>query len=129
MAAINQLQLHPTAAALNGAARLAHRGARPMLMAAASDAFLAFNDWLTKVPGFGPNGELGILEDEVAAVLASAVRPGEGAADAAGQQSGVFTHALVASRWQAVWDRLLADGFVPCFLACLPLSRARAQKQ
>ena len=43
MAAINNLQLHPTAAALNGARRLAHRGAQPKLMADAGDTLVVFN--------------------------------------------------------------------------------------
>ena len=73
MAAINQLQLHPTAAALNGAARLAHRGAQPKLMADAGDTLVSYNAWLTKEVGFGPHGEVGLLEEEVSSLLASAV--------------------------------------------------------
>ena len=107
MAAINQLQLHPTAAALNGAALLAHRGAQPKLMADAADTLLGYNAWLSKEAGYGPNGEVGVLEEEISSVLASAVRPGDGAADAAGDPPGVFTHGLLAARWQQVWDQLL----------------------
>ena len=44
-------------------------------------------------------------------MLANAVRPGDGAVDAAGNSPGVFTHGLDAARWQQVWDQLLADGF------------------
>ena len=54
MAAINQIQLHPTAAALNGAALLAHRGAQPKLKADAADTLLAYNAWLSKEAGYGP---------------------------------------------------------------------------
>ena len=111
MAAINQLQLHPTAAALNGAALLAHRGAQPKLMADAADTLLGYNAWLSKEAGYGPHGEVGVLEEEISSVLANAVRPGDGAADAAGNPPGVFTHGLLAARWQLVWDQLLADGF------------------
>ena len=105
MAAINQLQLHPTAAALNGAARLAHRGAQPKLMADAGDTLVVYNAWLSKEMGFGPNGEVGLLEEEISSQLANAVRPGDAAVDAAGIQPGVFTHGLVAVRWQQVWDQ------------------------
>ena len=113
MAANNSMLMHPAAAALNGAARLAHRGAQPKLMADAADTFLVFNAWMDKEQGFGPNGEVGILEEEVSSVLANAVRPGDGAVDAAGNSPGVFTHGLDAARWQQVWDQLLADGFDP----------------
>ena len=113
MAAINNLQLHPTAAALNGAARLAHRGAQPKLMADAGDSLVVFNAWLTKEMGFGPHGEVGLLEEEISSFLANAVRPGDAAVDAAGVAPGVFTHGLGAARWQQVWDQLLADGFDP----------------
>ena len=111
MAANNSMLMHPAAAALNGAARLAHRGAQPKLMADAADTFLVFNAWMDKEQGFGPNGEVGILEEEVSSVLANAVRPGDGAVDAAGNSPGVFLHGLDAARWQQVWDQLLADGF------------------
>ena len=100
MAANNSMLMHPAAAALNGAARLAHRGAQPKLMADAADTFLVFNAWMDKEQGFGPNGEVGILEEEVSSVLANAVRPGGGAVDAAGNSPGVFTHGLDAARWQ-----------------------------
>ena len=102
MAANNSMLMHPTAAALNGAARLAHRGAQPKLMADAADTFVVFNAWFDKEQGFGPNGEVGILEEEVSSVLANAVRPGDGAVDAAGNSPGVFTHGLDAARWQQV---------------------------
>ena len=44
------MQLHPAAAALIGAARLAHRGAQPM-MADAADTFVVYNAWLDKEQG------------------------------------------------------------------------------
>ena len=111
MAANMNFSYSPAAAALNGARFVAHRGAHPKFMVDAGNTFVSFNAWLDKEIGFGPNGEIGILEEEVSVVLANAVKPGYGAADAAGVLPGVFMHGLDVGRWQTVWDRLVADGF------------------
>ena len=95
---MSDFALHPTAAALAGHACITHRGARPLVVCADDNAFKSFGDViLNKVPFFGPTGQDGIYEEEIAAILGSAVRPGDGAADPAGDPPGLFIHTLAGN--------------------------------
>ena len=69
MATVNQLALHPTDAALVGAAQVTQRGARPLLMATADDTLIKYNSWLQTQSGYGPNGELGVFEEDITTFL------------------------------------------------------------
>ena len=103
------MRLHPNVMPLVGAAQLAARGAHPILEAP-DDHTLVQYAGLKGIPRSGP-GVSGYAEEDVLALLANCVRPGDGAVDAAGAQPGVFTHSLDASFLETLWRRLCADGF------------------
>ena len=98
------MRLHPNVVPLVGAAQLAARGAHPILEAP-DDHTLVQYAGLKGIPGSGP-GVSGYAEEDVLALLANCVRPGDGAVDAAGDQPGVFTHSLDADFLETLWRRL-----------------------
>ena len=107
-----QLQLHPNVAPLFGQAQVAARGPNPQLMCDQGHTLCSYNaNWITTQQNFGPGGEVGIDEGDIASFLANAVRPGDNAVDAAGVAPGVFTHGLANVYWDRCWRRLVADGF------------------
>ena len=107
-----QLQLHPNVAPLFGQAQVVARGPNPQLMCDQGHTLASYNaNWFTTQQNFGPGGEVGIDEGEIATFLANAVRPGDNAVDAAGVAPGVFTHGLANVFWDRCWRRLVADGF------------------
>ena len=75
-----QLQLHPNVAPLFGQAQVAARGPNPQLMCDQGHTLLGYNaNWFNTQNNFGPGGEVGIDEGDIAAFLANAVRPGDNA--------------------------------------------------
>ena len=107
-----QLQLHPNVAPLFGQAQVTARGPNPQLMCDPGHTLHGYNaNWFNTQNNFGPGGEVGIDEGDIATFLANAVRPGDNAVDAAGVAPGVFTHGLANVYWDRCWRRLVADGF------------------
>ena len=75
-----QLQLHPNVAPLFGQAQVTARGPNPQLMCDQGHTLASYNaNWFTTQQNFGPGGEVGIDEGDIAAFLANAVRPGDNA--------------------------------------------------
>ena len=105
------LQLHPNVQPLFGNAQVVARGRNPVLMCGVNHTLHSYNAWMATLPNFGPNNEPGIFEEDVLLFLGNAVRPGQGALDAAGVAPGTFTHSLDAVFLERCWQRLLADGF------------------
>ena len=88
--------LEPLALTFEGEQRVQYRGARPMFMSAGAGSFVSYaGNALTVVDGFGPSGNVGIYEDEVAALLGAAVRPGADAVDSAGASALGFAASFV----------------------------------
>ena len=70
-----QLQLHPNVAPLFGQAQVAARGPNPQLMCDQGHTLVSYNaNWITTQQNFGPGGEVGIDEGDIASFLANAVR-------------------------------------------------------
>ena len=75
-----QLQLHPNVAPLFGQAQVTARGPNPQLMCDPGHTLHGYNaNWFNTQNNFGPGGEVGIDEGDIAAFLANAVRPGDNA--------------------------------------------------
>ena len=105
------LQLHPNVVPLVGQAQVTARGSFPQLMVNPDHSLLKYAVWMTQQANFGPNGEVGVAEEDVSFFLSNALNPGLGAVDGNGVAPGVFTHGINAVFWDALWVRLVNDGF------------------